>query len=124
MRPFLKIIKCVSGEALRPFPLFLHFILLSSCSKGTDRPLSALESQGKAVYVSNCSACHHLDPRLAGSVGPEIAESSLDLITARVLHQSYPIGYQAKRSSHLMPALPFLKKDLPAIHAYLATFKK
>ena len=103
----------------------LSVFLITSCSKnGSDRPLSALESRGKASYMSNCIACHNQDPRLVGSVGPDIAGSSLELITARVIHQSYPPGYLPKRKSGLMPILPFLENDIPALHAYLNSFTK
>ncbi|MDD4976510.1 MAG: cytochrome c [Bacteriovorax sp.] len=94
------------------------------CQKEGSKPLSALESRGKSAYLANCTACHNPDPRLVGSIGPDIAGSSLELITARVLHQSYPPGYKSKRKSSLMPALPFLERDLPALHAYLNSFIK
>lgn len=95
-----------------------------SCSKKDTKPLSALESKGKSVFMANCITCHNQDPRLAGSLGPDIAGSSLELVTARVLHQSYPPGYKPKRATKIMPALPFLQADLPAIHAYLNSFSK
>lgn len=104
--------------------LLLPVLLTSGCKKEGERPLTALEAQGKAVFMSNCIACHNQDPRLVGSIGPEVADSSLELITARIMHQSYPLGYVPKRKSGLMPALPFLEKDIPAIHAYLNSFKK
>lgn len=108
------------GASLLPVFLFL----ISGCDKSNERPLTALESHGKAVYMSNCIACHNPNPTLVGSVGPDIAGSSLELITARVMYQSYPPGYKPKRTTGLMPALPFLEKDLPALHAYLNTFTK
>ena len=106
--------------------LLLVLFLFSCSKKAGEKPLSALESRGKASYMSNCIACHNPDPTLAGSVGPDVANSSLELITARVLHQSYPPGYTPKRKSGLMPALPFLEGDIPALHAYLnnSSFKK
>lgn len=99
-------------------------VLLLSCQKETSKPLSALESHGKVVYTTYCIACHNPDPRYAGSIGPDLAGSSLELITSRVLHLTYPPGYIPKRKTGQMPALPFLEKDLPAIHAYLSTFSK
>lgn len=107
--------------------LLLPVLLLSSCDKKKTRPLTALESlelRGKGSYMANCTACHNPNPRLAGSIGPDVAGSSLELITERVLHQSYPPGYKPKRTSRLMVALPFLKDDLPALHAYLNSFTK
>ncbi len=103
--------------------LLLPVLILTSCNKPS-KPLTELESKGKAVFVANCTTCHNPDPNLAGSIGPDVAGSSLELITARVLHQSYPPSYKPKRSSSLMTALPFLEKDIPALHAYLNSFKK
>lgn len=105
--------------------LLLPVLLLTSCNKKESRPLSpieALQARGKSSYMANCTACHNPDPRLAGSIGPEIAGSGLELITARVLHQAYPPGYKPKRTSRLMAPLPFLANDLPALHAYLNSF--
>lgn len=103
----------------------LSIFLISACAKKeSERPLTELESRGKASYMSNCIACHNSDPRLAGSVGPDVAYSSLELISSRVLNKPYPKGYVPKRQAGLMPALPFLEKDIPALHAYLNSFKK
>ena len=106
---------------LLPVLLLTSMILMPGCNKS--KPLTALESRGKGLYMANCLACHNQDPTLAGSVGPDIAGSSMELLTARVIHRSYPPGYKPKRNSSLMPALPFLEADLPAIHAYLNSFK-
>jgi len=102
-------------------------LLLLSCNKNQNdnvaKPLSSLESKGKAVYMSNCIACHHPDPRLPGSIGPDVAFSSLELLTARIVKAEYPAGYKPKRESQMMPAFPQLEKDIPAIHAYLNSLK-
>lgn len=103
--------------------LLLPVLIFSACTK-EERPLTDLEKRGKTVFVSNCIVCHNQDPRLAGSVGPDIAGSSLELVSARVMHQSYPPGYKPKRATKIMPALPFLEKDLPAVQAYLNSFTK
>jgi mono/diheme cytochrome c family protein len=118
------ILKIISWKLVLGAILLLPVLLLSSCQKDDSKPLSALESRGKSVYMANCTACHNPDPRLVGSIGPDIAGSSLELITARVLHQAYPPGYTPKRKSSVMPALPFLERDLPALHAYLNSFIK
>ena len=114
--------KFIQGAILL-LPVFF-LTALTSCQKDTSRPLNALESRGKNLYMANCTACHNPDPRLAGSIGPDIAGSSLELVTARVLHKAYPPGYKPKRTSALMPPLPFLKKEIPALHAYLNHFTK
>jgi mono/diheme cytochrome c family protein len=79
-----------------------------------------LASRGKSAYVANCSACHNLDPRKDGAVGPAVAGASLALLERRVLFGDYPPDYQPKRQSRLMVALPHLKDQLPALHAYLS----
>ena len=67
----------------------------------------------------NCIACHHTNPNLPGSVGPPIANSSLELLEARILRAEYPPGYTPKQPSRLMPAQPFLYNDIPALAAFL-----
>jgi len=78
-----------------------------------------LIARGKAVYLSNCTSCHNINPKLPGSQGPDIHGSSKELLTARLLHAKYPDGYKPKRSSNAMPALPHLANDIDALTAYL-----
>ncbi len=75
--------------------------------------------RGRRVYVANCSACHHPDPALEGTLGPPIAGSSRELIEARVLRGEYPPGYTPLRDSELMQPLPYLQNDIEALAAYL-----
>lgn len=105
--------------------LIVLIISLSACQKGSNEVLlSALERRGKIIYLSNCIACHNANPTLAGGIGPDIANSSLDLVRARVMSATYPPNYQPKRQSKIMTAFPQYEKDIPAIHAYLQLFKK
>ncbi len=105
---------------------FLLFIISLSACKNADNEvkLTPLEQKGKSVYLSNCIACHNPNPTLAGSVGPEVSHSSLELLTARIMKAEYPPNYKPKRQSNLMPAMPELQNDIPALHAYLNSFKK
>ncbi len=98
------------------------------CSKNADSDLIledkteqevALIRRGKAVYITACTACHHLNPKLEGSLGPAVAFSSLELLEARILHENYPENYKPKRSTKLMVKLPHYKEDIPSLHAYL-----
>jgi mono/diheme cytochrome c family protein len=82
-------------------------------------PEQKLLARGRQVYQSQCIACHNPNPRLPGSVGPDLFGSSRELIEARVLHAAYPPGHPPKRDTHLMPAQPQLKGDIDALHAYL-----
>lgn len=89
----------------------------------TEEPLASpeqLAKRGRSIYMSNCAACHNLDPSKPGAVGPEIAGSSLELIEAKVMRNEYPAGHIPRRDSKAMIALPYLAKELPAIHAFLA----
>jgi mono/diheme cytochrome c family protein len=80
-----------------------------------------LLSRGKAVYDSNCIACHAPDPTREGGLGPAVAGASLELLTARVVDGNYPPGYTPKRDTRVMVALPFLEPELPALAAYLGS---
>jgi mono/diheme cytochrome c family protein len=80
---------------------------------------AALIKRGKTVYAGNCIACHNVNPKLAGSVGPEIFGSSLELLTARVIKGGYPEGYQPKRPGAGMPVFPHLEREIEALHAFL-----
>lgn len=107
--------------------LIVVLLSLFACQKKEETPsapLSDLAKRGRAVYLANCIACHNPDPRLAGSIGPDIAGSSLELVQARVLTRGYPPGYKPKRTSSQMPDFPQLKEDIPGLHAYLNSFNK
>ncbi len=86
---------------------------------GTD-DTAKLIARGRAVYMSNCTACHSNDPAKAGNLGPDVAHSSRELLEARLLKAQYPEGYQPKRpNSKAMAPMPYLKNDLNALHAFL-----
>lgn len=115
------------------FSLIATFSLLSACKggsqvdpllKGKTEEQIKLIQRGRAVYLSQCSACHNADPRKVGVLAPEIHDSTMDLLTARVLRGEYPVGYQSKmlkrgQTPTVMPAMPFVEPDLPAIFAFL-----
>jgi len=79
----------------------------------------SLSSRGKNVYMANCVACHHSNPKLMGNIGPEVWGSSLELLEARILKAEYPSGYKPKRKTKAMTPLLQLKNEIPALHAYL-----
>ncbi len=92
-----------------------------SSAPAPEKPLthSELVAKGRRVYLSNCAACHNADPTKKGSLGPPVSDSSHALIEARVVHGTYPPGYKPKMDTRLMVPLPYLKKDVPALAAYL-----
>ena len=107
------------------------FLMLWACKPSTsiDEKLAALgktptqiESykKGKAVYQAGCTSCHHSNPAMDGAVGPAILGSSKDLVEARVLRAEYPTGYQPKRSTRAMVALPQFKNDIEALAEFLS----
>lgn len=117
------------GLALRLSRPFLAFILaaatgiFSACEtrevSAKSGGLSDLAKRGRAIYSTQCIACHNSDPHLAGALGPEVFGSSKELLEARILRAEYPAGYKPKRETHSMVPLPHLKPELDAIHAYL-----
>ena len=76
-------------------------------------------ARGKRVYTANCLACHNADPTRDGTLGPAVADSSPELLEARVLRGEYPPGYKPKRDSGLMQPMPYLAADIDALAAYL-----
>jgi mono/diheme cytochrome c family protein len=91
-------------------------LLALSCDSGDLTP----SERGRRAYLANCTACHHVDPSLDGTLGPALVGSSHELIRARVLGGAYPPGYAPKRDSQLMTPLPYLKGDIDDLSAYLA----
>jgi mono/diheme cytochrome c family protein len=85
----------------------------------SESPEAKLIARGRAVYLSNCTSCHNINPKLPGSQGPDIHASSKELLTARLLYAKYPDGYKPKRASNIMPAMPHLANDIDALTAYL-----
>lgn len=79
-----------------------------------------LSQRGKSIYMSNCIACHNVDPAKDGSVGPAVAGASKALIEARVMRAEYPADYKPKRDTKTMVAMPHLEKEIASLSAYLS----
>lgn len=101
-------------------------LFFAGCTKSIEpeRVMTPLEKQGQLVYVTNCLSCHNSDPTKPGSLGPDIAGTSIEILTIKIKGLPFPSTYVPKRTTHMMPALPFVEKDIPAIHAYLSLFIK
>lgn len=113
---------CLAGCILSASLMAGAFLV--GCTHKSDSPAVkkepvSLYDRGRIIYVTRCIACHNQDPHQPGSIGPAIYGSSLELVTARVMHAGYPPGYKPQRTTHIMPPLPDLKADIPAIHAFL-----
>ncbi|MBY0401283.1 cytochrome c [Myxococcota bacterium] len=80
-----------------------------------------LAAAGRSTYNANCIACHAMDPRTDGALGPAVAGSPLELIEARVMRAEYPAGYTPKRTTRVMVPMPHLQPKLPELAAYLGS---
>ena len=94
--------------------------LSTDITKGNEAVIQISDPQkGKIVYYANCTSCHNYNPKKAGSIGPDIYGSSIELLKNKVLHGKYPENYQAKRSSGIMPIYPHLNDQISNLHAFL-----
>ena len=117
---------------LRTGLLTFAILGLMACKKSAPvAPLSPEESarvelvrKGKAAYMSYCSSCHNVNPSLMGALGPPLAEIPLATLESKVLYAKYPDGVQPRIPvKGVMPAMPHLKDEIAALHAFLQTFK-
>lgn len=85
-------------------------------------------AKGKRLYFSNCISCHNKDPNIKGSIGPEMVDAPIEVMTAKVMTGVYPVvlpkGFIPKRKTKLMRKIPNLKNDIPSIHAWVQSVKK
>lgn len=70
--------------------------------------------------MASCIACHHVDPALEGTLGPEVKGASQELLEARLLRAEYPKNYKPKRNTKLMTIMPHTKEDIAALAEYLS----
>jgi mono/diheme cytochrome c family protein len=85
------------------------------------RTQEELVAAGRSVYNANCTACHSMNPAQDGALGPAVAGASYELLEARIVRGNYPEGYEPKRPSRIMVALPHLEPKLEELTAYLAS---
>lgn len=104
------------------FKLLLLAIVIAVVLLLQLKPANAQD--GKNLYQSKCVRCHNADPSKKGSVGPDIADASLELITVRTQKKGYPAGYTPKRKSKVMPIIKLTEEELKALHSYIKTFNK
>jgi mono/diheme cytochrome c family protein len=106
------------------FIFIISFLILGACTKKAETPEVKLTgdeliARGQTIYKMNCISCHNPDPSLDGPTGPALKGSSFDLIKMRVTKAQYPDDYKPKRDTKIMPALPHLESEVPALHAFL-----
>lgn len=92
----------------------------TACSSGDSATEKTAYERGEIVYKNVCIACHNADPAQPGSLGPAIAGSSRELLQHRVIHGTYPEGYERQRDSSTMPQFPHLAESIDDLVAYLA----
>ena len=102
----------------RTIPLLLTLVASAGCGGDGGAEETPFE-RGRAVYASNCTACHAMDPGADGPLGPAVVGSSRELLEARVIRGDYPGGYQPKRDSRVMAPLPHLLDEIDSLTAYL-----
>ncbi|PJZ56354.1 c-type cytochrome [Leptospira barantonii] len=107
----------ISRLLLVCFSLLLCF---ANCKEEENlSPEQKLISQGKGLYVTNCSACHNQNPAVDGAVGPAVKGSNFELLKARIVSGTYPAGYTPKRTSQIMTRLPLNDDQIRGIEAFL-----
>ncbi len=88
----------------------------------------AMLDKGKRLYLANCIQCHNKDPNLKGSLGPEMIDAPLSVMTSKVMTGLYPAplpaGFVPKRKTKAMRKIPKLQNDIPAIYAWVQSVKK
>lgn len=99
-------------------------MLLGACTKKPpvklgDLTPDQLVQRGRQVYAMNCIACHNSDPKQDGAIGPAVWGAPRETLSYKILGGSLPAGYTPKRSGNVMPKMPHLEKELPALEAYL-----
>ena len=109
----------LKGAALKVFFVLVMLVpmVLAGCGKQEDTRTEA--QKGRTIYSLHCISCHNPNPAKDGSLGPALQGSSLELLTARVIHGEYPPGYTPKRPTHIMQKLPLTEDEVKALHAYL-----
>jgi mono/diheme cytochrome c family protein len=103
-------------------------LLFAQIPEASAEVTKALLDRGALLYKSNCIQCHNKDPNLKGSIGPEMVDAPLEVMTSKVMTGAYPAvlpaGFVPKRKSKAMRKLPQLQKDIPAIYAWVQSVKK
>lgn len=104
---------------------FLGSLIFSQVVMAQDQ---ATLEKGKRLYLSNCIQCHNKDPNMKGSLGPEMIDAPLSIMTAKVMTGVYPAvlpaGFVPKRKTKAMRKITKLEKDIPAIFAWVQSVKK
>lgn len=84
--------------------------------------------KGRRLFMANCLQCHSRDPNMRGSIGPEMVDAPLEVMTSKIMTGKYPEklpeGFVPKRKTRAMRPIPKLKNDIPDIWAFVQSVKK
>jgi mono/diheme cytochrome c family protein len=104
--------------------LILLTLVLSGAAEATRIPTNeTIQREGKRIYLGTCVRCHNVDPRKAGSIGPELYTTPLDVFRTKVPEGKYPSGYTPKRRTKIMPKFPDLTNKVDWVYDYVRSFK-
>ena len=121
----------------RLFFALLLIMLVSNCEKKSIEQETAEADQkklnntlalttdiekGRMVYFANCVSCHNNNPKMPGSIGPEVYGLPIDVLTQKIVSGKYPENYKPKRPSKIMPSMPHLNKEISNLHAFINSF--
>jgi len=105
--------------------LFLLTLVFGCQKKVIPTQFTENEKLGREIYQKNCLVCHHPNPIETGTVGPDLADSSYELIYKRVTSLEYPTGYKPKRNTQLMPEFKHLSEpEIKALYEFIQAFQK
>lgn len=79
---------------------------------------------GKALFISKCTQCHNSNPSKPGVLGPDIADSSFELLKLKTQQRKYPAGYRPKRKTLVMPIIKLTDAQIESMRVYIAKFRK
>lgn len=106
--------------------LVVSLFTLGACTKKAPVDLSAMTPEqqierGRLIYAQNCIACHNINPKLDGAVGPAVPTNNPELIHSKVLLGKYPEGYKPSRPTTVMPPMPQMEKEMLVLQAYISS---
>lgn len=105
-----------------PWIVVLGMLVLGACKSKESLPPPGGEpnpDRGRRVYLTTCTECHNPNPANAGPIGPAVKGSSEELLRARVMTATYPVGYKPKRKTAAMDPIPEMEPYIRDLAAFL-----